>query len=131
MAFLEEIRTQIIAILGGTPLVTCGELSRSTDVCTTVYETGGGGADLGLGVDGIQYEYPAIQVVCRGAAKDYATPRATAQLIYKGLPKIQAESLSGVYYHWIRPMQAPFVLRRDENERVLIAVNFLCEKEPS
>jgi hypothetical protein len=131
MAFLEEIRTQIITILGGAPLVTCGTLSTSVDVCTAIYETGGAGADLGLGVDGIQYEYPAIQVVCRGAAKDYATPRATMQLIYKGLPKVQAEALSGVYYHTIRPMQAPFVLRRDENERVLVACNFLCTKEPS
>jgi len=131
MALLEEIRTQILTILGGAPLVTCGSLSSTVDVCTAVYETGGAGADLGLGVDGIQYEYPTVQVVCRGAADDYATPRATAQLIYKGLPKVQADSLTGVYYHIIRPLNCPFLMRRDENRRVLIAVNFICTKEPS
>ena len=131
MAFLDEVRTQIITILGGAPLVTCGSLSASVDTCVTVYETGGAGADLGLGVDGVQFEYPSIQVVCRGAPDDYATPRATAQLIYKGLPKVQAEALTGVYYHLVRPLQCPFLLKRDENRRVLIACNFACTKEPS
>ncbi len=127
---LDEIATKIATLVAVGTLITKGSLSATTDVCVTVYETGGQGADLGLGVNGIQFEYPTVQVVARGVPSDYYGPRVMVDQVYKGLPKVQAAALSGVYYHWIKPASAPFLLKRDEKDRVLIAVNFNIEKEP-
>ena len=46
----------------------------------TVYEYGGAPPEGGLGVTGIQYEWPGVQIVCRGEPNDYAGPRAKIEI---------------------------------------------------
>lgn len=133
MSVLNEIAAHL-ATLGvgvvGTSLF-IGTLPDSPVVCGAVYEYGGLASEMGFGAAGVKYETPAVQVVFRGDPEDYAGPRAKAETAYRGLAAVEAELLGATFYHWIHPQQPPFLLKRDENERVLIAFNVLCEKELS
>ena len=137
MGVLNEIAAQLATLGVGTVGTTIhlGVMPETPDVCTSVFETGGLAPEFSLGTSGLSTETPAIQVVCRGAKDDYATPRANARLAYEGLPKVEAETLSGggtsAFYYTIHPQQAPFLSQRDANGRVYISCNYLCEKELS
>jgi len=108
-----------------------GKLPNDPPACCAIYEYGGIAPEGQFGAPGIRHETPAIQVVFRGAAHDYAGPRVKAAAAFDALTKVETQSLSGTFYHWIHAQQSPFFLQRDDAERTLIACNFLCEKEPS
>lgn len=130
MSLGTEIVAKLVALglgVSGTSLF-IGLMPDTPNVCGTVYEYPGLEPVMGFGSPGIDFETPAIQVVFRGEPRDYATPRANAESAYRGLAAVEATTLSGTFYHTITPRQAPFLMRRDENERVYIACNFLCEK---
>jgi hypothetical protein len=134
MAFLDEIATRVATAIGGTvgTNVFKGSMPNDPDACVAVYEYGGRAADHGFGVvTKVQHEHPAVQVLVRGIADDYSTPRTTAETIRNSLAQVQATTLSGVFYLLITPAQSPFLFKRDENERVYIACNYNCDKEPS
>lgn len=138
MAFLNEIATKLEGLGVGTvgSTIHVGVMPETPDACTAIYEYGGLGPDYQFGTAGINWETPAVQVVCRGTAYDYATPRANAKLAYEGLSAVEATTLSSTggtsaFYHWIHPQQAPFLMNRDANNRVYIAFNALAEKELS
>lgn len=133
MSVLNEIAAHLAAEGLGTLNVDLfiGKLPNDPDACGVVYETGGIPPEYGFGAAGVKHETPAIQVVFRGALGDYAGPRAKAESAYRALAAVEAQALSGTFYHWIHPQQSPFLLNRDQPERVLIAFNCLCEKEPS
>lgn len=137
MAFLDEIAAKLAALGCGTVGTTIhkGMMPETPDACVAVYEYGGVAPEFGFDTAGIRYETPAVQVVCRGVAHDYTTPRATAQTAYTGLAAVEATTLSGggtsALYLTIHPQQSPFLMQRDDNNRVYIAFNCLCEKELS
>jgi hypothetical protein len=78
--------------------------------------------------DGTAWEKPRFQVQVRD--DDYATARLTAQSCYNAL-EFWETTLSGVRYLSCLPLQSPFLLRRDDNERVIIVFNCEVEKEVS
>lgn len=131
MATVAEDIADKLAILGmgvvGTDIF-IGVLPETPDAITAVFETGGTSPEFGFGTPGLKYESPSIQIVCRGAIGDYETPRTRISLAYYGLPQLQGVTVGSTYYHMIRPNQTPFVLRRDDNERVLIVFNAVCER---
>jgi hypothetical protein len=87
---------------------------------------------MGFGSAGIKEETPGIQVIVRGDPNSYAPVRAKAELVYRALATVEAQSLSGTFYHSIHPRQPPSdILGKDENQRVRISFNVLAEKEPS
>lgn len=139
MAFLNEIATKLAALGVGTVGSTLyiGILPETPDACTSIFEYGGLGPDFKIGTTGIDFETPAVQVICRGVAWDYATPRANISTAYTGLAAVEAATLTSssggtsAFYHWIHPQQSPFIMERDANNRVLFACNFLCEKDLS
>jgi hypothetical protein len=139
VATLNEIAAKLAALGLGTLGVDLfiGFLPATPPACGAVYEQGGLAPELGFGQPGILFETPALQVVFRGAPGDYAGPRAKAEAAYQGLAAVEAQTLSAgaggtsAFYHWIHPQQAPFLLDRDDSQRVRIAFNALCEKEPS
>lgn len=141
MALLDEIAAKLVALGVGSitaPItIFLGSMPASPDACCAIYETGGIAPEMGFGSAGIRYETPAVQLLFRGAAFDYVTPRGLAQTAYEGLSAVEAATLSAgigetsAFYHWIHPMQAPFSLGPDENQRHRIAFNVLCEKERS
>jgi len=113
----------------GTDLFT-GRMPDTPDACGCVYETGGIAPDLGFGSSAVRFESPAIQVVFRGAALDYDTPRANAKTAFASLAGVEAPTtLTGTIYNWIHPLQSPFLLdKADEKQRFTIACNYLVEK---
>lgn len=113
-----------------------GSLPATPAVCCAVYPAGGHSPDMGLGDALIRTSKPTVQVVFRGAPKDFDGPFAKAEAAIAGLAAVQAATLTGggtgAFYHQITPQQSePFELKRDELERVLIACNFEIEKDPS
>lgn len=133
MSVLNEIAAHLVAqglgVLGTDLFI--GKLPNDPDACGVVYETGGLAPEMGFGAAGVKHETPAIQVVFRGAPGDYAGPRAKAESAYRALAAVEAQALSGTFFHFVHPQQSPFLLNRDQAERVLLAFNALCEKEPS
>ena len=134
MSVLNEIAAKLAALSLGTVGTTIhiGRIPATPDTQCAVYEYPGLPPEGGMGVTGIQFEYPSVQVVFRGAAHDYATPRASAETAFQGLADINpSTTLSGTVYHQVWPAGSPFVLKRDEAQRVLVAINFRVMKEPS
>jgi len=133
MATLDELgaylATEMTLVVGTT--IFLGSLPPKPDVCLAIRETGGSPPTGGLGTTGIQYEFPSVQIVVRGAPDDYETPRTTAETAYRKLAEIEAESLSSTAYLMAMPLQSPFFLQQDKNDRLLIAFNAAIEKEPS
>ena len=136
MPLLTEVGTYLAAqltLVRGTTLFE-GTLPDRPDVCLAVRDLGGGGpSTLGFGVTtGVQYENPHIQIVVRGKAQDRTTPQATAHLARQALAKVQAMTLTSTLYHFIIPMQSPFLLVVDKaDERPVYAFNCRVRKEPS
>ena len=137
MSLLVEVKAFLVAEVPDTGKITRGFMPGSPDACMALYETGGtalgndSNVNTGFAVPGVQYETPGLQIVVRGVKHDYDVPRARIEAAYQKLAEVQATTLSGTFYLFIRAQQPPFFMERDENERVKFAVNFLCEKEPS
>jgi hypothetical protein len=102
-------------------------LPPTPDVCGAVFESGGAPPTPGFGVVGIAHETPSVQIRFRGAPDDSPTPAAKAQTAYQALQRVGV-TLSGTFYHWLRPMQPPFILERDANKRVVWAFNVLTQR---
>ena len=76
-------------------------------------------------------EQPGFQVMVRDVAYDYDTPRATIEAIYQAMEGWGAFTASGTRYLRVAPQQPPFLLSRDEDERVTFVFNAIAEKEMS
>lgn len=131
---------EIVAFLASEGLGTAGTdlfTSRMPDTpnaCGCVYETGGLPPDPGFGAATLRFESPAVQIVFRGAALDYDTPRANAKTAMASMVSVEApQTLTGTTYNTIRAQQSPFNMLgegvTDENQRFYIACNYLIEKE--
>ena len=138
MAVLNEIAAKLQSLSLGTigSTIHIGVMPETPDACCAVYEYGGLAPDFKIGTSGIYFETPAVQVVFRGVAFDYSTPRSNAATAYNGLASVEVATISSTggtsaLYHWIHPEQAPFLMQRDANNRVYIAFNVLCQKELS
>lgn len=108
------------------------EMPDDPDVCAAVFESGGAPPDFGFGQAGIKYENPAVAIWFRGDPHDSAGPHDRIRQAYLELAKIQAENVGSTPYLTVTPLQAPFILRRDDNKRRVIWVfNLLAQKEPS
>jgi len=106
-----------------------GSTPDSPDACTTVREYAGEAPERTLGPS-TAYEQPRIQIVCRAGKDDYAAARTKAEAVYKVIDKAEL-TLSGVHYLRIEPLQSPFTIGRDENDRWLIGFNASVMKEIS
>jgi hypothetical protein len=133
MSVLNELAAKLAALGVGTvgTDIFLGAMPEDVAACCALYEYGGTAPEFAFGAPGIAFENNAVQVVFRGTPHDYAGPRAKAETAYRGLAAVEVTALSGTLYHWIHPMQAPFLLRRDDSERVLIATNYAIQKELS
>lgn len=124
---LEDIMDRLSTL--GLGLIVKGQLPATPDIAIGVMEYGGAAPNTGFGFAGLQDEMPGVQIKARGVKNDYFTPRTVIQDIYKDLPKVQGTALLGTMYRMIKPVQTPFLFERDQSERCVFMVNFLCEKE--
>jgi hypothetical protein len=135
---LDEIAAYLsnVSGLSGVTIVK-GLMPATPDVVLSLHEYGGSPPIQGFGVPGIQHEMPGVQVRVRGprpgtgGSHEYTTPRTVMETAYQALSQIQGATLSGTFYLMAHPQQSPFILERDENARVVFAVNVLFEKELS
>jgi Bacteriophage minor capsid protein len=116
---------------GDAPVILKGSMPASPSRVLVVRPYGGPPSDLGFGVDGIQFEYPGLQMVSRGEPNDYVEPLQRLERAYQAGAKVQARTLSGTYHLLWSPQQPPFPLDKDENGRFIFVCNFIVQKEPS
>lgn len=120
----------VLDALGTLGDIRVGYIDGSPDVMGVIYEYGGLPTQGRLGVIGVGYEEPSIQVVFRGAPNDYAAPMIKARAAWAALAGVQPGALaSGDVYLRIQPQQSPFSLGKDANNRFEIACNYYLEKE--
>lgn len=71
--------------------------------------------------DGFTYQRPRVQVLARGAT--YAAAEAKAADAFRVLSRITNGGLAGRPILRVEPVQSPFELDHDENDRVLYVFN--------
>ena len=91
---------------------------------SSITEYGGGAADDVFAGDLPINENARVAVTCRSTSS--VTARADIGAAWVGLQRITNEALSGVSWLRCKPVQSPFLLRRDEQNRVLFQSNFDC-----
>lgn len=107
-----------------------GILPPDPDTVVTLFEYGGEAAEPNLGLGTVNIEYPRVQVLCRGARDQYDEPRLVAQNIVGIFTAVMNKTLAvgGPVYKAIEALDTPRSLRRDENFRIEIVVNFRITK---
>jgi len=89
--------------------------------CVTLYDTPSFPPDRALVVDNIVYN-SSIQIRIRNL--DYTIGMALARNIMSSLHARAQETWNGALYTVIQATGEPALLHRDENDRVLIIINF-------
>lgn len=124
MALLDEIASrldsEIAALTEGTNLFK-GRFPDAPDTCAAVFEYQGRGPQHTFGTDNA-WRLPRLQVMVRAAS--YATGRALIESCFTALTFTNV-TISGSRYMRCEPLQDPFYLNRDANERAIFAFN--CE----
>ena len=121
---LKEIGTYLqaqgIGTLGAD--IFLGLMPDQPDDCVALFEYAGSPPDLHW-----NGEYPGLQVRVRN--KSYAAGRAKIEEVVKELHGAHELTLNGTRYLLIKARGSPEVLKRDNNNRVELFVNFEIIKE--
>ena len=128
---LDDLATRIATTISGTvgTNIFKSKMPVTPDAAVALYETGGLAPEKRFGTKGIEWERPAVQIVVRGAPGDYQTARTTSQTIFEDVAKIETEDLSGTRYYLSDPLQEPFELAVDKQERPTLAFNVILTKD--
>jgi hypothetical protein len=106
-----------------------GSSSDTPDEMIVLREYSGSPPAFVHGIAGIAMEYPRLQIECR--ARTYQAARTTAEAIYRKLATVSEQVLSGCRYLRISPLQSPFLMGRDANNRERLVFNATVMKEVS
>lgn len=136
MAFLDDIGTHLAAasipaqdLTLGTNLF-LGRRPNDPDTVVALYETGGTGPELMFGTNSVPpLETRGLQVIAR--ADSYSTSEALCTDVWQALCLIDNETINSTRYLLADPVQSPFALDRDDQDRMLHVVNFLVTREVS
>ena len=106
----------------------------SPDVASSIFEYGGTGPikTMANAPGQAVAEQPSFQIQCRGARENvtssaYSTARILANNIMKSLDGYTG-TINATKYFWIEAISSPYFLKRDENGRPYIAIDFDCQK---
>ena len=114
------LQTQGIGTLGAD--IFLGLMPDQPDNCIALFEYAGGPPDLHWAG-----EYPGLQVRVRN--KGYAAARTKIGEVMDELHGLHEQTLHGTRYLLIKARGSPEVLKRDNNNRVELFVNFEIIKE--
>jgi len=114
------LQTQGIGALGAD--IFLGLMPDQPDNCIALFEYAGGPPDLHWAG-----EYPGLQVRVRN--KGYAAARTKIGEVMDKLHGLHEQTLYGTRYLLIKARGSPEVLKRDNNNRVELFVNFEIIKE--
>jgi Bacteriophage minor capsid protein len=115
---LDEIG-DYLQVNGLTPVYR-GSMADQPDAAICLYEYGGAAPEFAH--DGQVYENLRLQAVSRH--REYATAYSRSRQIYDLLNGKANVTISGQEYLWIASLQSPFSIGPDQNQRVLIVINF-------
>lgn len=106
-----------------------GALPDEPSECWVLYEYPGESGIRTHEQPGIAYEKPRIQVAAR--AGSYVTGHAMIYSAHDALMLVKNMELDSVWYLSIEPLQPPYHLRVDENDRDIFQFNAQVVKRPS
>ena len=131
MPLLVDVGTYGAANGGGTVGTTIweGQMPATVDAGVCLNEYAGAEPDYVLSTAGVYVERPHFQVYCRHT--NYATGRALIETWYQLLAAVVNQTLTGVKYLRIEPVQQPFSVNppQDAQGRWGWFCNFRAEKE--
>lgn len=105
-------------------------LPPSPDTCVAIMETAGLPPERTMGNSGVPLlERPGFQVLCRGARDEYQTTRTTANTVFRLIGAALEQTVNSTRYLSIDAISSVFDAGNDENERPIIACNYLAIKE--
>jgi len=103
--------------------ITVNYMPDSPAACFAVFQYGGMPSDRGMGSDTGALENYACQVNVRNS--NAQTAEADCYAIYKAFDQLVNVTINSSVYTWIHPLQPPFLLERDGQQRVTFVFN--CE----
>lgn len=101
-------------------------LPDEPNTAAAIVETGGSEPDYVFANDLPVNENARVQISCRAASSTLARANITAAWV--AVSGIANESLSGKSWLRAKPVQSPFLLRRDEQGRPIFAFNADCTR---
>lgn len=110
------------------------EMPDSPDEILILSGYNAGRSELGYGVDGIQFEYPGLQLRARGIPKAKREPITRLERARQAAAKVQAMTLNGdggPVRHLLWIPEGIFLLDTDSKERRIYACNVIVQKDPS
>lgn len=124
MALLDDVGTVLIAagvadaVAGGAVgwYLQKGLMTDEQDQVVTVME---GVAKTSDHSSGTMHDYPAVQVLVRGALYDYTAARTKAEAVVTALDNV---AVGTCVYFYLR--QAPLAIGLDPNRRPMFSLNF-------
>lgn len=134
MSFLDELAARYVAqgvgVLGTSILLSNKAVVPDTDSAVlTITETGGTSPERSQNaVTTPAYQRPRAQILAR--AKSYQAARALAKAAYDA-SFVRNTALSGTFYRELDPVQEPFDMGLDANQRARVAFNVAAIKRPS
>lgn len=133
MALLDDIATVLVGggigltITSGTTGNLClGMLPDSPVACGSLVEYEGEGLMRRMDDAGQLTERPRVQFMWRDT--DYNTGLAQIRAAWK-LCDVTNFTINTTFYQRLEPLQAPFALGRDDNDRWLFAFNMVATRE--
>lgn len=110
--------------------VYCNNMPDAVSNCITVFQYGGDPSIRGMGADLYPLEGYRLQINVRHG--DAETAQQTCDEIYTALDQLGDNvTINSTVYTWIRPLQPPMLLERDQSERVLFVFNVECQRRRS
>jgi hypothetical protein len=103
------------------------ELPNEPDDMVVLYEVPGMAPAFVHGKIGAAYEYPRLQLVVR--SKSFTAARTRIQTLYRALSDVTNMTIGGTWYMRIQPLQSPYQVPHDGNDRVVLLCNFQVSKE--
>ena len=106
-------------------------LPEQPDDALALYETAGRGPihAMASGPGQASLEIAGLQVLRRSAT--YSTARLEMQTVMNLLDGLSERTINSTRYSYVEATQVPFSLGRDDSERSMLSVNFLCYKDLS
>ena len=101
-------------------------LPSEPDTAASLTEYGGGAPDYTFANDLPAWENARVALTTRSTSS--AGARANINAGWTALQRVANESLSGTPWLRVSAVQDPFLLRRDEQGRVVFQVNFDCQR---
>jgi len=107
--------------------VLCNTMPDKPDACISVYDYVGGPSVKGFGSDANPLEYPSVKICVRSL--DPSIAESTAKDLFEIFDELVADTtINSTVYTWFHPLQPPYMMGRDGQERVIIGFNMDLER---